>query len=222
MARRRPVTSATLPNFARSTGIRGSQRVWRLAGSLEAQSQHSSMRTAASLALGCRSGRGRVSYARRCPPDVCSPCSPCCSSWESACSGDEVQLPEAPRTSARRPPALGQHRARARRPDPGLGREPRVDRVLAPARVAAADLAREQRGPERRDPDPADRAELRGVGAPARRSLALRAGHPDVLVRARATSLPRASSTGRSRSPGSRRRRRSCSGSRSARSTARR
>ena len=77
-----------------------------------------------------------------------------------------------------------QHRARARRPDPDLGREPRVDRLLAAARVAVTDLAREQQGQERRDPDPADRAELRGVGPPARRSLALRAGHPDVLVRA--------------------------------------
>ena len=84
--------------------------------------------------------------------------------------------------------AHGQHRARARRAAAGLGREPRVGRLLDAARMAPADLARQQRGPQRRDPDPADRAELRGFGAPARRAVGLRAGHPDVLVRARATS----------------------------------
>ena len=117
---------------------------------------------------------------------------------------------------------LGQHRVRARRPGLGLGRQPRVDRVLDAARVAAPDLAGEQRRPERRDPDPADRAELRGLGASARRALAVRAGHPDVLVRARPRARRPASSSVRSRSRASRRHRPSCSGSRSARSTARR
>ena len=84
--------------------------------------------------------------------------------------------------------AHGQHRARARRAAAGVGREPRVGRLLDAARMAPADLARQQRGPQRRDPDPADRAELRGFGPPARRAVGLRAGRPDVLVRPRATS----------------------------------
>ena len=76
------------------------------------------------------------------------------------------------------------------------------------------------RRPQRRAADPAVRAQLRGVGPPARRSVAVRAGHPDVLVRPRPHRARPASSSGRSRSRGSRRRRRSSSTSRSARATA--
>ena len=105
----------------------------------------------------------------------------------TACSGDEVELSEASRTPRRRPVTepTGSTGPEPGAQPPDVGREPRVGRLLDAARMAPADLARQQRGPQRRDPDPADRAELRGFGPPARRAVGLRAGHPDVLVRAR-------------------------------------
>jgi hypothetical protein len=140
-------------------------------------------------------------------------------SWGVRVRATRSQLPEAPRTSPR------PHGHAAPGPSPATRsrsrREPRVDRVLAPARVAAPDLAREQRRPERRDPDPADRAELRGVGLPHVGPWPYAQDIP-MFWYGPGTSLPPGVVDRRSRSPGSRRRRRSCSGSRSARSTARR
>src|SRR4051794_27357674 len=64
----------------------------------------------------------------------------------------------------------------------GLARgESHEDRVQHASLVAATDLARLPAGSERPDPAPSEAAELRRLGSPARRTVALRPGRADVL-----------------------------------------